>query len=267
MKISIIGAGIIGGAIAKCLLKSKVCDKLIVTRRKIKKLEELRALGAEVTDNNRYAAKEADVIIVSVKPRDVKKILLDIKDEIKGKLVLSIAAAVPLEFLKSNAPGAKFIRAMPNIAVLVQEAFTAYCVDSSVTEEDKKIAEKILGSMGKCFEVDEKDMDAITGLSGSGPAYIAIVIEALMYAGLKVGLPRELALFASAQTVLGTGKLIIETGKHSSELKDMVVTPAGTTIEGIYEIEESGIRSAIMRAVEAATKKSKEISENIKNNC
>ena len=265
MKIAIIGAGIIGSAIAKSLIKKKCGEKIIATRRKVEKLTELKALGAEVTRDNKYAAREGDVIILTVKPRDVKSVLKEIRSEIAGKLVISLAAAVPLQFLKSIAPEARFVRAMPNIAVLVQESFTAYCVGPEITENDKETVKKIFGSMGKYVEVEEKDMDAITGLSGSGPAYIAILIEALKYAGLKVGLSRDVALLASAQTVLGTGKLIMETKMHSSELKDMVVTPAGTTIEGIYEIEESGIRSAIMRAVEAATRKSKQITESIKN--
>ena len=266
MKISIIGAGIIGSAIAKSLIKGCYGEKIIATRRRIEKLGELKDMGVEVTRDNKYAAKEGDIIILTVKPKDVKKVLTEIRKEIAGKLVISLAAAVPLQYLKDVAPEARFVRAMPNVAVLVQEAFIGYCVGSEVTEEDKKTVKEIFKTMGKSVEVEEKDMDAITGLSGSGPAYIAILIEALMYAGLKVGLSRDLALFASAQTVLGTGKLIIETRKHSSEIKDMVVTPAGTTIEGIYEIEESGIRSAIMRAVEAATKKSKQITELIKNN-
>jgi len=266
MKICVIGAGIIGSAFAKSLLKSGYGDKIIVTRRRIEKLEELKALNAEVTRDNRKAAKEADVIVLSVKPKVVKKVLTEIKAEASGKLIISLAAAVPLDFLEKIAPESRFIRAMPNIAVLVQEAFTAYCTGSKVTKEDIIIAEEIFGRMGRFARVEEKDMDAITGLSGSGPAYISIMIEALTYAGLKTGLPRDLALLASAQTVVGAGKLVLETEKHPAELKEMVVTPAGTTIDGIYEIEESGIRTAIMRAVEAATKKSKDITEELKNN-
>lgn len=265
MKIAIIGAGTIGSAIARSLLRSRRGFKIIATRRRVEKLKELEKLGATVTSNNKKAANEADIIILCVKPLTVKGVLKEIKEQIKGKLVISVAAAIPLGFLKKIAPETRFVRAMPNVAVLVREAFTGYSVDSDVTSEDKKQVEEIFGYMGKYAEVDEKYMDAITALSGSGPAYLSIIIEALMYAGLKVGLPRDLALRSSAQTVVGAGKLILETKKPLSELKDMVVTPAGTTIDGIYELEGSGIRTAFMRAVEVATKKSEKITERIRN--
>jgi len=152
---------------------------------------------------------------------------------------------------------------MPNVAVLVQEAFTAYCCDENVTLGDKKKVKEILDIMGISEEIEEKHMDAITALSGSGPGYISIIIEALMYAGIKVGLPRDLSLYSSAQTVLGTGKLILETREHPAKIKDMVTTPEGTTIEAIYELEGSQIRQALMKAVEEATKKCHEIREKL----
>jgi pyrroline-5-carboxylate reductase len=144
---------------------------------------------------------------------------------------------------------------MPNVALSVQESFTAYCCNGYVTSKDKKKVETILNFMGISQEVEEKYMDAITALSGSAPAYISVIVESLMYAGLKVGLPRELALHSSAQTILGTGKLILESREHLATVKDMVTTPGGTTIEGIYELEGSQIRTALMRAVEKATEK------------
>ena len=265
MKICVIGAGIIGSSIARSLLISKYGSEIVATRRRTEKLKELEELGATITSNNKEAAAKADIVILSVKPKDVKNVLTEIRNEVKGKLVISVAAAIPLESLRNFAPEARFVRAMPNLAVLVQESFTAYCMSPEVTREDRKRVEEIFGKMGKYTEVEEQHMNAITGLSGSGPAYVSIIVEAMMYAGLKVGLPRELALFASAQTVTGTGKLILESKRHVAELKDMVVTPGGTTIEGIYQLEDSGIRTAIMRAVEAAMKKSEKISETIKN--
>lgn len=265
MKVCIIGAGVIGSSIARTLLTTKYGSEIVATDLRTEKLKELEEMGATITSNNKEAAAKADILILSVKPKDVKNVLAEIRSEIKGKLVISVAAAIPLESLKGFAPEARFVRAMPNIAVLVQEAFTAYCTSPDVTKGDKKKVEEILGKMGKYMEVEEQYMNAITGLSGSGPAYISIIIEAMMYAGLKVGLPRDLALFASAQTVTGTGKLILESKRHVAELKDMVVTPGGTTIEGIYQLEDSGIRTAIMRAVEAAMKKSEKISEALKN--
>lgn len=265
MKISVIGAGIIGSAIVKTLLQGMPDVKIYATRRNVDKLKELGELGVFITNDNKKAAGETDVIILCVKPLDVKGVLREVKEQIKGKLVVSVAAAVPLQFLKKIIPETRFVRAMPNVAVLVQESFTAYCTTPDVTLEDKKIVEALFTKMGKYMEVDEKYMDAITGLSGSGPAYLAILIEALMYSGLKVGLPRDLALLASAQTLVGTGKLVLETERRPSDIKDMVVTPAGTTIDGIYELEGSGIRTAVMRTVEAATKKSEKITETIRN--
>jgi pyrroline-5-carboxylate reductase len=152
---------------------------------------------------------------------------------------------------------------MPNIAALVQESFTAYCCDETFSGEEKEKVKQILDAMGVSEEVEEKYMDAITALSGSGPGYISIIIEGLMYAGLKVGLPRDLALYSSAQVVLGTGKLILETKEHPARLKDMVTTPGGTTIEAIFELEGSQIRQALMKAVEEATKKCEKIREEI----
>ncbi|MEM2631193.1 MAG: pyrroline-5-carboxylate reductase [Candidatus Bathyarchaeia archaeon] len=261
--IAVIGAGVIGGAIAKGLIKSGYKGKIIATRRNPEKLMELKELGAVVTNDNKAAAREADIVFLCVKPNDVLKVLGEIKEEIVGKLVISTAATIPLKHYKQVAPKAKFVRTMPNIAILVRESYTAYTCDEDVTAEDKQKVKAIFDTMGVCQEVEEKYMDAITALSGSGPGYISIIIEALMYAGLKVGLPRELALYSAAQTVLGTGKLALESRGHVSSIKDMVTTPGGTTIEAIYELEGSQIRQALMRAVEKATEKSQKIREKL----
>lgn len=260
-QIAVIGAGVIGGAIVKGLLKSKHAGQIIATRRRIEKLREIQDLGAIITRDNKKAAAKSNIIFICVKPNDLENILRETKKELEGKLVMSTAATVTLDFYKSIIPRARFVRTMPNVALLVQESFTAYCCDQSVTAEDKKKVKKILSIMGVCEEVEEKFMDAITALSGSGPGYLSIIIEALTYAGLKVGLPRDLSLRSSAQTVLGTGKLVLKTGEHVGKIKDMVVTPGGTTIEAIYELEGSKIRQALMRAVEEATKKCAKIRE------
>lgn len=261
--IAVIGAGVIGGAIVKSLLKRGYDGKITATRREIEELRELEKLGATVSSNNKKAVKDSDIVFICVKPNDVGKVLKEISKEIEGKLVISTAATIPLKFYKKTVPKARFVRTMPNVAVLVQEAFTAYCYDEDVTSEDKKKVKEILNIMGKSEEVEEKHMDAITALSGSGPGYISIIIEALMYAGLKVGLPRDLSLYSSAQTVLGTGKLILETREHPAKIKDMVTTPGGTTIEAIFELEGSQIRQALMKAVEEAAKKCNEIREKL----
>jgi len=261
--LAIIGAGVIGGAIVKGLVKSRYKGKIIATRRNVEKLEELRKLGVSTTKDNKKAASEADIVFICVKPNDVLKVLEEIKEAVKGKMVISTAATIPLKQYKRAVPEARFVRTMPNVAILVQESFTAYTCDNDVTAEDKKKVKAIFSTMGVCQEVEEKYMDAVTALSGSGPGYISIIIEALMYAGLKVGLPRDLALNSAAQTVLGTGKLALKMDGHVSAIKDMVTTPGGTTIEAIYELEGSQIRQALMRAVEKATEKSQIIREKL----
>jgi len=156
-------------------------------------------------------------------------------------------------------PKARFVRIMPNVAILVQASFTAYCCDQDVTVEDREKVKEILGSMGVHREVEEQHMDAITAVSGSGPGYLSVILEAITYAGLKVGLPRDLASVSAAQALLGTAKLALETGQTASQIRDMVATPGGTTIEAIYELEGSQVRQALVRAVEAATRKSETI--------
>lgn len=257
--ITVIGTGVIGRAIVDSLLKSKYDGKIIATEIDLEKIRDLEEQGVTITSDNQNAVKESEVIFLCVKPNAVESVLKEISVELEEKMLIYTAATVPLKFCKRTVPKARFVRTMPNIAILVQEAFTAYCCDEDVTREDREKAEEILGVMGVHMEVKEKYMDAITALSGSGPGYISIIIEALMYAGLKVGLPRDLALYSSAQSVLGTARLMLETGIHPAQIRDMVTTPGGTTIEAIYELEGGQIRQALMRAVEAAAKKSEKI--------
>ena len=257
--ITIIGTGVIGRAIVDSLLKSKYDGKIIATEIDLEKIRDLKEQGVAITRENKKAVKASEVIFLCVKPNAVEGVLKEVSVELEGKMLIYTAATVPLKFCKRMVPKAKFVRTMPNVAILVQEAFIAYCCDEDVTQEDKEKAKEILGVMGIHMEVKERYMDAITALSGSGPGYISIIIEALMYAGLKVGLPRDLALYSSAQSVLGTAKLMLETGKHPAQIRDMVTTPGGTTIEAIYELEGGQIRQGLMRAVEAATRKSEKI--------
>ncbi len=253
--VAVIGSGVIGGAIVKCLIESKQVGKVIATRRSLDKLLALAELGANISDNNAVAAKEADVVFLCVKPGDIEHVLKEVAEDITGKLVISTAAIIPLSFYEFTSPGARYVRTMPNVAAIVGESFTGYSMGSSTTLEDKATVEALLGTMGSFMEIEEKYQDAITGLSGSGPAYIAIVIDALTYAGLRVGLPRELSKRAAAQSVLGTAKLVMDGVHVPSEIEEMVTTPGGTTIEGIYEIEDGKLRTALMNAVQAATNK------------
>jgi pyrroline-5-carboxylate reductase len=256
-----------GGAIIKSLVKGKYKGKIIAADFMTEKLKEFEALGVSVTADNRKAAEGADILFIGVKPGDLAKVLNGISKEAKGKLLVSMAATVPLAFIKRNVPGARVVRIMPNIAALVQASFTAFCCDAEVTARDKDKVDAILNLMGVAEEVDEKYMDAITGLSGSGPGYMSIIAEALTYAGLKVGLPRNIAERASAQVMVGTAKLITDLPEHPAKIRDMVTTPGGTTVEAIYELERAKVRQALMRAVERATKKSAQIREKICPDC
>ena len=263
-KITVIGAGMMGSAIIKSLVKGKYAGKITAVDIAPEKLGDLEKLGVKVSSDNCKSAGEADIVFIIVKPGDVEKVLKEISKEIKGKLLISVAATVPLSFLKKNAPiECRIVRIMPNLGALVQAAYTAYCCGENVKTEDKEKIKVLLSMMGVCDEVDEKYMDAITAVSGSGPGYMSIIIEALTYAGLKVGLPRNIALKSAAQTVMGSGKLIIELNEEPAKIKDMTTTPGGTTIEAIYQIEQSQIRPAMIRAIEEATKKSQAIREKL----
>ena len=257
--IAVIGSGVIGGAIVRSLLKSDHDYKITASDIELEKINELKEFGVSVTSDNMKAASESNIIFVCVKPNFLARVLKEIYPKIKGKLVITSAAAVSIDFCKRIVPDAKFVRIMPNVAIAVQESFTAYCCSQDVTPQEKETIETILNYMGIQMEIEEKYMDAITAVSGSGPGYISIIIEALTYAGLKVGLSRELASFSAAQTVLGTAKLVLKTGQTAAQIRDSVTTPGGTTIEAIYEVEGSQIRQALMKAVEKATKKSQEI--------
>ncbi len=258
MRVAVLGAGTIGGAIAKALKKAGY--DVVATRRRIEKAKELLELGIEVISDNREAVEKADVVFIAVKPSKVGDVLEEIADLIEGKLVISVVAGVSLKELKRFAK-AKFVRAMPNIAVLVGESFTAYATE--LEGEDVELVEKLLRTFGDCVRVEEEHMDAITGLSGSGPAYVTVFLEAMVYGGLRVGLPRDLAKRASLQTLLGTAKLLMETERHPAEVREWVITPGGTTIDGVFELEEGKIRTAVMKAVDAATKKSRILSKRV----
>jgi pyrroline-5-carboxylate reductase len=252
-----------GSAIIKSLVKGEYAGKITAADFQLERLKEMEKLGVNATADNRKAAAKANIVFVVVKPADVEKVLTEIRKEIAGKLVISVAATVPLKFLKKIVPEAHFVRIMPNVAAMVQASYTAYTCDADVTEKDKTKVKALLDMLGVCAEINEKHMDAITAVSGSGPGYISIIVEALMYAGLRVGLPRDVALASAAQAVIGTGKLVIDLQENPAKIRDMVTTPGGTTIDAIYEVEGSQIRQAMVRAVEAAAKKSSAIREKL----
>lgn len=263
IRIAIIGGGTIGSAIAVPLAKEGF--SVTITRRNPEKIKNLEEYGIEVGRDNRDAILKSELVIFALKPYDILAEMKLYATYLKGKIVISMAAAISLSQLKSVLKESYLVRAMTNIAARSGSGFTPFCV-ASRDEGKIKIVQKVLESFGEMQLVEEKYMDALTALSGSGPAYILTIIEAMMYGGLKVGLPRELALKASYQTVLGSAKLLAESSEHPSVLKEKVITPGGVTIEGIFELEDLRVRTAIMKAIEASTLKSKEISKEIEEN-
>ncbi len=258
--LTIIGGGTIGISIAIPLSQNGY--NVTVTRRNTEKIRELKGFGIEISGDNFESAKKSNIVIFALKPYDIIPEIEKLKKILEGKIVISMAAAISLSQMNEILKKSYLVRAMTNIAAKVSSGFTPFAVLNKDEKMIKKV-ESVLRSFGETQLVEEKYMDALTALSGSGPAYILTIIEAMMYGGLKVGLPRDLALKASYQTVLGSAKLLAESTEHPSVLKEKVITPGGVTIEGIFELEDLRLRTAIMRAIESSTKKSNEISKTI----
>ncbi len=257
MRVAVIGAGTIGSAVARAL--SEVGHEVVATRRNLEKVRWLEEYGVRLTRDNTEAAEWAEAVFLAVKPSKVGAVLDEIGEKLGGKLLISLAAGVGLGYIRRKAPDAKVVRAMPNIAILVKESFTAYA--TNLEGDDLETIKSFFSAFGRCIRVDEEHMDTITGLSGSGPAYVTVFLEAMVYGGLRAGLPRETARLAALQTLLGTAKLLMETGKHPAEVREWVITPGGTTIDGVFELEEGKVRTALMKAVDAAAKKSRILSK------
>ena len=217
--------------------------------------------GISTYDSNLEVVKNSDVVVLAVKPQMMAEVLVDLRPAInRDHLVVSVAAGVSLATL-ANGLGAdrRLARAMPNTPALVGEGAAAYCLGPAAKEGDEAIVVECLEAVGKAFRVPEGQLDAVTGLSGSGPAFVYVMIEALADGGVRVGLPREMALALAAQTVLGSAKMVLETGQHPGSLKDQVTSPAGTTIAGLHALERAGVRAGLMDAVEAAYRRSIEL--------
>ncbi|WP_309891935.1 pyrroline-5-carboxylate reductase [Archangium sp.] len=264
--IAFLGAGNMAEALIKGLLRAGTArpESLIATARRADRLETLqRTYGVRVTQDNLAAVREADVVVLSVKPQVLDKVLLQVASEVDPrKLVISVAAGVPIAAMQRRlGAGARIIRAMPNTPSLVGAGACALSPGEHASEEDLAIATRIFQSVGTTTVLDENLLDAVTGLSGSGPAYIFLIIEALSDAGVKVGLPRYTALKLAAQTVLGSAQLLIETNAHPGQLKDQVTSPGGTAIAGLHTLEAGGLRTTLINAVEAATRRAKELGE------
>lgn len=261
MIIAVLGAGKIGESVARAMAKSPRVSQVLVTKRNISTLGRKLPRKISASTDNAAAARKADVVILAVKAADAKRVLDEISGVTHRKVVISFMAAISLSKLERHLPGAKVIRAMTNMAAIVGEAATAYSVGSNVTTEDLNVARFVMGRLGESLELPESQLDAVTALSGSGPAYIAILIDAMVTAGLKVGLPRDTAFKLATQTLVGTAKLLRETGMGITELRDAVTTPAGTTIAGIYELEKGSFRTSVINAVEAATQAAEKVAK------
>lgn len=216
------------------------------------------ALGANTTDRNLDVLEFAPVLLLAVKPDQIDNVLREIKLRLTSEhLLISIAAGVTIARLESDlAPGARVIRVMPNTPALVGASATAFAMGKGARPEDGRIAQKLFSAIGFSVQVKEGWLDAVTGLSGSGPAYVYLMIEALSDGGVACGLPRDIATKLAAQTLLGAAKMVLETGQHPGALKDMVTSPGGTTIEGLHELERGNLRGVLMNAVRAASEKS-----------
>ena len=258
-KITVLGAGNIGGALIGGMLKAGLADQSHLSATVLSS-EHARAVAerysiAVTAGGNREAAARADVVIIAVKPATLPHVLQEIRDALRpNKILISLAAAVPIEVIESLVEGRMPIyRAMPNIPVVVQEGATALASNGEGTAEQQRFVESIFRAVGVVCWVEEDLLHAVTALSGSGPAYIYMVIEALIEGGLKMGLSREVATRLTEQTVLGASKLVKETMLHPAILKDQVITPGGTTISAIHELEKHGLRSMLISAIETAT--------------
>ena len=263
-KIGIIGCGNMGGAILAGLWRNAEDPSSVIcadaSEKALASVAE-RYPDVIIAENNAACAAESDLLILAVKPQFLDGVLADIALPLRQDTVLlSIVAGKKIEYLAKRLPaGTKIVRAMPNTPALVGKGMTAYCVSETVTEEEKTAAGDVLRLLGIAEEVPERLMDTVTGLSGSSPAFVYMMIEAMADGAVLDGMPRDMAYRFAAQTVFGSAAMVLETGKHPGVLKDMVTSPAGTTIEGIAVLEERGFRSALMEAVKAAADRSREL--------
>ncbi len=265
-KIGVIGTGNMGEALISGLIysRSSIPDNIICSDIRKDKLKSIKgAYGVVTTSNNLDVVRASEIVIYAIKPQIMASILKETAASLDmSKVIISIAAGVPLAAIESCLnKDLRVIRVMPNIAASVKEGAAAIAAGRHVLKDDLKIAKAIFDSVGKSVIIEEELMDTITGLSGSGPAYIFLIVDALADAGVKMGLAREDALFLSSQTVLGAAKLLIETKEHPGKLKDRVTSPGGTAIAALHTLEQGGLRTTLINAVEVATKRSKELGE------
>lgn len=265
-RIGMLGAGNMAGALIRGLLASKSVkpEQIVASDVRADHLKELEAqYGIKTYTDNQELAAWANLVVLAVKPQVIDRVLDQMADSFApDTLLVSIAAGVPIRSLEARLPAhVRVVRAMPNTAAIALAGATGIAPGSRATAADVELTQKLFAAVGRSVVLDESLIDAVTGLSGSGPAYVMIIIEALADGGVKVGLHRDTALLLAAQTVYGSAKLLLETGEHPGRLKDMVTSPGGTAIAGLHTLESGGIRRTLIDAVDSATKRAIELGE------
>ncbi|MDA8126003.1 MAG: pyrroline-5-carboxylate reductase [Deltaproteobacteria bacterium] len=263
-KIGVVGGGKMGGALVAGMLARGLVQAAAVTvadKDEKRRAELARDYGVAVTEDNRKAVRGADLVILSVKPQNMAEVLAELSTVMAPQtLVVSIAAGIDAAFIEERlGKGVRVVRVMPNMPALIGEGAAAVAAGAFATEADLALAVGIFAAVGIAVEVKENLMDAVTGLSGSGPGYAFLMIEALADGGVRMGLARDVALKLAAQTLLGAAKLCLQGEKHPAELRDMVASPGGTTLAGLKALEDGKVRATLMSAVEAATRRSAEL--------
>ncbi len=267
--VGIIGLGRMGRCMVKGLLETQTLKKsdLLFTTKHLETAAQIeQELEIKACKTNSELIEKSDIIVIAVKPQNISEVLDEVGKKIsKGQTIVSIVASISTSLIESKLPkGVAVIRAMPNTPAFVGAGMIAWCNGSKALEKDWERAQTLFQPLGKVARVDEKHMDAVTGLSGCGPAYLYVVLESLTDAGIKVGLPRELATQLAGQTVLGAARMLLDTGRHPAALKDEVTTPAGCTIDGLLELEEGKLRVTLIKAVVQATKRAKTLAKQVK---
>ncbi|XP_071854740.1 pyrroline-5-carboxylate reductase 1, mitochondrial-like [Apostichopus japonicus] len=265
MSLGFLGAGKVAQTIAKGLITAGAisAESVAASAPSDRCLKEIRELGIGFTHSNKELLQMSEIVFLAVKPPLIGKLLKDISAHIEDRhLVISLAAGISIDFIESRvAAGTRVIRAMPNTPSVIGEGATVFSVGSNVRNGDSEIARNLFSRLGICLQGDESIVDAVMAVSGSGPAYAYVAIDALADGGVKMGLPRDTAIKLAAQTLLGSAKMVLHGKKHPSELKDDVCSPGGTTIDAIHELEKGGFRKCLIEAVEAACLKARKLNE------